>query len=284
MPRRPLQPVWIFLAIIFLIEAWLWDHLEPIVAAIVAAIPLRAFKQWFTERVGTLSPAMTLIVFIVPVILLIPLKMISLWLLMHEYWMGAVTTIVFAKLLGVGVTAFVFDVTRPKLLEIAWFERLYEWVLALRAKCNELVDPVKAKILGASRGDGHRSRVMRLILRFRKNIREAPRWAFPWCGPSWHPRRDPALPLSTQPRPCRFSWSVGYAARIWSRLVGGDNCELGHGLPDSRRAKRPECSGLRTQARSHADLEVETHVDQARVHATKAGLGISSIGEFRRLA
>ena len=131
MLRRLLQPIWVLLAIIFLIEAWLWDHLEPIVARFVALIPLRAFKQWLAERVDTLSPAMTLIVFIVPVIPLFPLKLVGFWLLMHEYWLSAVLTIVFAKFLGVGVTAFIFDVTRPKLLEMAWFERLYEFVLCV---------------------------------------------------------------------------------------------------------------------------------------------------------
>ena len=175
MLRRLLQPLWVLLAIIFLIEAWLWDHLEPIVAWVVSVLPLRAFKRWLAERVDTLSPAMTLIVFIVPVIPLFPLKMVGLWLLMHEYWMSAVTTILFAKLVGVGVTAFLFDVTRPKLLEMAWFEKLYELVLKLRARCNALVDPVKARIVELLRGDGDRwsSRVMRLILRFRKSVREA---------------------------------------------------------------------------------------------------------------
>ncbi|WP_024511435.1 hypothetical protein [Bradyrhizobium sp. ARR65] len=175
MLRRLLQPIWILLAIIFLIEAWLWDHLEPIVARIVAAIPLSAFKQWLTDRVDTLSPAMTLIVFVVPVIPLFPLKMIGVWLLMHQYWMSAFTTILFAKFLGVGITAFIFDVTRPKLLEMAWFEKLYQFVLALRAKCKELVDPVKAKILAVLRGDSDRwtARMLRLILRFRKSVHEA---------------------------------------------------------------------------------------------------------------
>ena len=50
MLRRLLQPFWVLLAIIFLIEAWLWDHLEPIVARVVALIPLRAFKQWLSDR------------------------------------------------------------------------------------------------------------------------------------------------------------------------------------------------------------------------------------------
>src|SRR2546430_2052928 len=154
MMRRILQPIWVLLAIIFLIEAWLWDHLEPIVAWFVALIPMRAFKEWLAERVDTLSPAMTLIVFIVPVIPLFPLKLVGFWLLTHEYWLSAALTIIFAKFLGVGVAAFVFDVTRPKLLEMAWFEKLYEFVMALRAKATALVDPVKARIVEILRGGG----------------------------------------------------------------------------------------------------------------------------------
>jgi hypothetical protein len=175
MIRRLLQPVWILLAVIFLIEAWLWDHLEPIVAWVVSLIPLRAFKQWLADRVDTLSPAMTLIVFIVPVIPLFPLKMVGLWLLTHEYWISAILTIIFAKFLGVGVAAFIFDVTRPKLLEMEWFEKLYDFVMALRAKANALVDPIRTRIKHALRGDGSSwsSRTLRLIQRFRKSVHEA---------------------------------------------------------------------------------------------------------------
>ena len=173
--RRLLQPLWVLLAIIFLIEAWLWDHLEPIVARWVAAIPLRAFKQWLAERIGGLSPAMTLIVFVVPVIPLFPLKLVSFWLLAHKHWMGALLTIVFAKFLGVGIAAFVFDVTRPKLLQMQWFARLYTCVLALRAKANELVDPVKQRIHEILRGagTGWSARMLRGIRRFRRSVREA---------------------------------------------------------------------------------------------------------------
>ncbi|WP_407186586.1 hypothetical protein [Bradyrhizobium centrosematis] len=175
MLRRLLQPVWVLLAIIFLIEAWLWDHLEPIVAKIVAAIPLARFKQWLTERVDALSPAMTLIVFAVPVIPLFPLKLVGLWLLAHEYWTSAVFTILFAKMLGVGVTAFVFDVTRDKLLEMHWFERIYDLVLKIRAKAHLLVDPIKRRIreLIAGNGEGWSSRTLRLIQRFRKSVHQA---------------------------------------------------------------------------------------------------------------
>ena len=118
---------------------------------------------------------MTLIVFAVPVIPLFPLKLIGLWLLANEYWVSAVVMIVFAKFVGVGVTAFIFDVTRPKLLEMAWFERLYEFILAIRAKAAELVDPVKRRIREMLRGDGDgwSARMLRLIQRFRKSVHEA---------------------------------------------------------------------------------------------------------------
>jgi len=118
---------------------------------------------------------MTLIVFIVPVIPLFPLKLVGLWLLTHEHWLSAIATIVFAKFLGVGVAAFIFDVTRDKLLEMPWFEALYEFVMGLRAKAAALVEPIKLRIKEAlsGGGDGWSSRMLRLIQRFRKSVHEA---------------------------------------------------------------------------------------------------------------
>ena len=175
MMRRLLQPFWVLLAVIFLIEAWLWDHLEPIVARVVALIPLATFKQWLSDRVDALSPSMTLIVFAVPVIPLFPLKLVGLWLLANQYWLTACFVIILGKFVGVGVTAFIFDVTRSKLLQMAWFKKVYEFILALRAKAAALVDPIKQRIREILRGsgDGWSSRMLRLIARFRKSVHEA---------------------------------------------------------------------------------------------------------------
>ena len=175
MMRRLLQPFWVLLAVVFLIEAWLWDHLEPIVERIVAKIPLRAFKQWLSDRVDTLSPAMTLIVFAVPVIPLFPLKLIGLWLLANEYWVSAVVVIVIGKFIGVGVTAFLFDVTRTKLLQMGWFKKIYQFILMLRARAAALVEPVKRRIAEMLRGDGSgwSGRMLKLIQRFRRRVHEA---------------------------------------------------------------------------------------------------------------
>jgi len=50
-------------------------------------------------------------------------------------------------------------VTRPKLLEMAWFETLYEFVISLRAKAAALVDPSDCeswKPCAARAAAGHR--------------------------------------------------------------------------------------------------------------------------------
>jgi hypothetical protein len=173
--RRLLQPVWFVLAVIFLVEAWLWDHLEPIVARIVALIPLERIKLWIADRVDSLSPTMTLIVFIVPVLPLFPLKLAGLWLLAHKYWVSALVVIVFGKLLGLGVTAFIFDVTKPKLMQLGWFRVLYRWVLKVRDWAHDLVDPVRVQIrrwLRHARSTSS-TRFVRIVQRLRRRAHAA---------------------------------------------------------------------------------------------------------------
>jgi hypothetical protein len=170
--RRLLRPLLILLALVFLFEAWLWEHLAPIVAWIVARVPLRELKAHIAAAIESLPPAATLVVFIIPVLLLLPLKFLGLWMLAHGYWLGALAVLALAKLLGLGVTAFIFDVTRPKLLQLAWFARLYERVLVWLAWAHELVDPIKVRIkrtfyIFAPKRAG---RTMRLLMRIRRRM------------------------------------------------------------------------------------------------------------------
>jgi hypothetical protein len=171
--RRLTHPLLVLLAIVFLIEAWLWRHLGPVVTSIVARIPLRALKAWMANTIRKLPPPAALIVFIVPVILLAPLKFIGLWLLAQKQWLAASLLLVFAKLVGVAVTAFVFEMARPKLLQMNWFRRLYERVLVALAWSHRLVAPVRRRIRRLLRMFGPRraSRTLRLLWRIRRRMR-----------------------------------------------------------------------------------------------------------------
>jgi hypothetical protein len=140
--RRWLKPLWVLLAIVFLIEAWLWDRLEPIVAWIVDLIPWHRVKALFARSIDRLSPAATLLVFLIPVAVLVPIKMVGLWFLAHGHWISAFGMLLLAKLAGLGTTAFVFDVCRDKLLQLVWFRMLYDSMIALREWAHSMVDPL----------------------------------------------------------------------------------------------------------------------------------------------
>ena len=85
--------------------------------------------------------------FLVPVVLLLPLKLLGLWMLAQRLRGSARSRcLAFAKVVSLGVTAFIFDVTRPKLLQLAWFRWLYEHVLAWLAWAHALVDPIKERM------------------------------------------------------------------------------------------------------------------------------------------
>jgi hypothetical protein len=173
--RRLLRPLLILLALIFLLEAWLWSHLAPIVGWLVARIPLHEVKARIAAWIEHLPPAATLGVFIVPVLLLLPFKFLGLWMLAHGHWLDALAVLALAKVVGLGVTAFIFDLTRPKLLRLAWFRRLYDSVMRWLAWAHELVEPIKRRLSQAFRvfAPSRAGRTLRLLMRVRRRMRAA---------------------------------------------------------------------------------------------------------------
>lgn len=174
--RRVLRPLWIVLALLFLLEAWLWDHLEPIVARAVNFIPWGKLKEKLARAIENLPPWATLIVFVIPFIILLPLKLLAAYFLATSNWLGAAVILTLAKLLGLGVTAFVFDVTRDKLLQMAWFRRMYDWFMWLRDWAHAQTDPVRERIrqwmwLMRSQRAG---RFLRRLMRLRRNAYRGP--------------------------------------------------------------------------------------------------------------
>jgi hypothetical protein len=149
--KRFARSFWIVLALLFLFEAWLWDRLESIVARVVGVIPWGRAKPALVTLVGRLSPQATLVVFIIPFIVLLPLKFLEFWFLAHRDWVAAIAVLIMAKLLGLGVTASIFEVTKDKLLQMPWFRRLYEYFLWLRGWAHEKVDPIVRQLRDWSR-------------------------------------------------------------------------------------------------------------------------------------
>ena len=173
--HRWLRPFWIFLALVFLLEAWLWDHLEPLVARVVNVVPWGKVKAWLARAIDRLPPWATLIVFVVPVALLFPIKLLGLWLLARGYWLSAIGTLLLAKLVGLGVTAFVFDVTRDKLLQMDWFRRMYDWFMWARSWAHAQVEPIRQRLrkIGWLMQPRRAGRFLRRLMRIRRRAHQS---------------------------------------------------------------------------------------------------------------
>jgi hypothetical protein len=177
--RRMFRPFLVLIALVFVIEAWLWEHLRPLVAWVVDLIAWDRLKARLARLIEWLPPWAVLIIFVVPFIVLLPLKFLEVYFLVHRQWLAAILVLVLAKLLGLGVTAFIFDVTRPKLLQMAWFRRLYEIVLSWLEKAHALINPIKLRVRRALRRyvwllkPGRGSRFLRRLARIRRRMQTA---------------------------------------------------------------------------------------------------------------
>jgi hypothetical protein len=167
--RTITRPFWILLALVFLFEAWLWEHLRPIVAWIVDRIAWAALRARIAVAIEGLPPYPMLLVFLLPVALLLPLKFLGLWMFARGSWFGAMGTLALAKVVSMGVTAFIFDVTKPKLLQLPWFRWLYAHVLDWLARAHALIDPIKIEVRAWIRCELRpvRRRLRRIVLLMR---------------------------------------------------------------------------------------------------------------------
>lgn len=111
----------VVMALVILFEQWGW---EPLHRAMEAIGRLPVFRQ-IEAAVRRLPPYVALVVFLLPGALLLPVKLLALWLIGQGHAGLGVAVIVMAKVVGTAVVARLFALTQPALMRLAWFARLY---------------------------------------------------------------------------------------------------------------------------------------------------------------
>lgn len=159
---------WFVVASIFLIEAWLWDLVQPVIHRIVDVLPLRRLKAMARWLVTRLPAWATLLVMGLPGIVLIPAKLLGIWLLARGQLIAGIGLFILAKSVGVVLTVFLFEICRPKLMEMAWFAKAYGWFVATRAWAHAQIAPyrtwlaeLKLRALGEKSGFSRRFAALR---------------------------------------------------------------------------------------------------------------------------
>jgi len=122
-------------AVVILIEDWLWDDLARIAAAI-GRLPLLRQTE---SLIVSLPPYPSLALFATPSLLLVPVKLAALYFIAHGQPTLGLVTVVVAKIAGTALVARIFILTRPKLMLIGWFSRLYERFIAFKTRVFQAI-------------------------------------------------------------------------------------------------------------------------------------------------
>lgn len=126
--RRLLAPLIYTAALLLMLEEWLWDATQ----ALLARIPDWPFLQRLQRWVERLSPYAALAIFLAPTLLLLPVKLLALLSITHGHPTLGLAIIVAAKLLGTALVARIYALTRRSLLSLAWFQRAHDRLLAFK--------------------------------------------------------------------------------------------------------------------------------------------------------
>ena len=150
--RRLFRPLMLVLAIVFLVEAWVWQGCVALGRQIIALIPWTRLKARIAAFIAVMPAPVALIIFLIPLAIVEPFKIIAIWLIAVGHPILGALGWVAMQFAGVGLVAVAFDLTREKLLSMPWFVWVYEKFLAFHAYAHALVEPYKAAVLREMRG------------------------------------------------------------------------------------------------------------------------------------
>lgn len=109
------------------IEESLWEWFKWL----MAKITIFAWVRKIESLIRQLPPYATVVVFFLPLVVLIPFKLLAVYWLTKGHWVASIGAILAAKLVGTAIEARMFVVCKPKLLTIPWFRRLHDGLVSI---------------------------------------------------------------------------------------------------------------------------------------------------------
>ena len=117
--------VLVFAVAYFVVDALFVSIIRPILAHLERLPVVARIDRW----IRTLGPYPSLALFLVPVILLEPVKPIGLYLIAEEHFISGITLIVLGEIVKITVVERLFHINKDKLLSIRAFALVYFFVM-----------------------------------------------------------------------------------------------------------------------------------------------------------
>jgi hypothetical protein len=177
--RLLLTPLIWLAALFFLLEEFIWDSTARFMARLGALRAIHAIEI----RIAKLPSRWSVLAFFLPSAILIPAKLIGLHAIAQGHWLIGSMTFILAKIAGMALFSRIFNLTRPALLQIDWFSRLYERVMFYRNRIHAFLDTwapyqrakrTLATILYMIKGKGRLIRFLKRINKLRQLQQQKP--------------------------------------------------------------------------------------------------------------
>jgi hypothetical protein len=106
---------------VLLFEEWGWEPLAALVAKLARLRIWERAEKWVRD----LPPWGALLAFLLPVLLLLPFKVLAVFLFSEGHAASGVAVLLAAKLVGTAIVARIFQLAEPALMRIRLFARWY---------------------------------------------------------------------------------------------------------------------------------------------------------------
>ena len=110
-------------ALVIFIEEWGWRPLSAMIARLGRWPPLGRLEA----RIAAVPRRVALLLFLVPAVLLVPVKVVALWLIGGGHATLGIMLIVLAKLVGTAIVGRLFVLLERQLLTFPWFAHALAW-------------------------------------------------------------------------------------------------------------------------------------------------------------
>ena len=111
------------LVVVIFVEEWGWKPLSAAAAAIARWPPLAALEH----RIRAAPRYVALALFLVPAVLLVPVKLGALWLIQQGRATLGIAFIIAAKVVGTAFVGRLFVLVEKQLMTFPWFVRCVQW-------------------------------------------------------------------------------------------------------------------------------------------------------------
>ena len=122
-------------AMVLFLEEWGWRPLTAWAARLAKWPPIARLEA----RIVGMQSRWALVLFLVPAVLLFPVKLLARWLIHAGSTALGLSVIVAAKVLGTALVGRLFILTEPQLMQIAWFARAMGWWRATKARVKAAI-------------------------------------------------------------------------------------------------------------------------------------------------